>query len=91
MFNVVKVLTESGNKILFSNGKGDFIVASYSTEFGRPECLLFDSNSQGEISNWTELYGSKFSKEFPKTSAIFAVVAKYNELLAKNDYVGAWS
>lgn len=91
MFNVIKVLTECGNKVLFSNGKGDYLVASYSVAFDTPECLLFKSDEQGEILEWSELYGSKISPEIPKTAAIFAVVSDYNGLLKRNEYNGAWS
>jgi len=94
MFNLIKVL-ECGNKFLFANGKGDYLVASYSTAFANPECLLFKSSNQGEIEDWAELYGQKFGTELvpsvPKNEAVFSVVTQYNNLLAKDDYTGAWS
>lgn len=92
MFNVVKVLTESegGAKVLFSNGRGDYLVASYSTVFEVPECLLFKSDENGKISDWSELYGNKFYSDVPRNSAIFSVVSSYNKALAENNYVGAW-
>ena len=90
MFNIVRVL-ECGNKFLFCNGKGDFIVASYSTTFERPECLLFKSDSQGEVSDWIELYGSKFNSGTPMNEAVFTVVREYNNTLANNNYNGAWA
>ena len=89
MFNLIRVL-ECGNKFLFCNGKGDFLVASYSTVFERPECLLFSSDNQGEVQDWAELYGSKLDSETPMNEAIFTVVREYNNVLAKNDYNGAW-
>ena len=93
MFNVVKVLVESkgGTKVLFSDGRGDYLVASYSTVYEVPECLLFTSDESGRISDWTELYGRKFYSDVPRNSAIFSVVSGYNKVLAENDYVGAWS
>lgn len=90
MFNLISVL-ECGNKFLFCNGKGDFIVASYSTAFERPECLLFNSNNRGEISNWVEVYGSKLNSETPMNEAVFKVVREYNNVLAENNYTGAWT
>lgn len=89
MFNLIKVL-ECGNKFLFANGKGDYLVASYSTAFERPECLLFNSNNQGEVLDWTELYGSKFNSETPMNEAVFTVVTEYNNALVNNNYTGAW-
>ena len=90
MFNLIRVL-ECGNKFLFCNGKDDFIVASYSTVFERPECLLFKSDNQGEVSDWIELYGSKFNSETPMNEAVFTVVREYNNTLANNNYTGAWT
>ena len=93
MFNVVRVLVESegGAKVLFSNGKGDYLVASYSVVYEVPECLLFKSDENGRISDWSELYGRKFYSDTPRNSAIFSVVSGYNKSLTENDYVGAWS
>ena len=87
MFNIVKV--QDLNRILFSNGE-KYIIASYSTVFP-PEVLLFESNAEGEIDNWLEVYGEKYDHSIEPQQAIFSTVDTYNKVLEGNNYNGAWA
>ena len=90
MFNLIKI-QDCGNKFLFSNGKGEFILASYSNAFERPECLLFNSDSEGEVKDWIEIFGEKHEHSTEPKKAIFSTVDTYNKVLEGNNYNGAWA
>ena len=81
--------TPTGRKLLYSNDK-DFLVASYSNTYERPEVLVFKSDRDGNISDWVECYGEKHDKEITINNAIHSTMAEYNRKLESNDLNGAW-
>ena len=67
----------SGTKFVFKDvNTNRKVLASYSTAWGRPEILLLECDSMGEVTNWRELYGEKGSDLTP--SDIFKVVERFN-------------
>jgi len=69
--------TLTGRKLLYSSG-GDFLVASYSNTYERPEVLVFKSDRNGNISDWVECYGEKHDKQTSINEAIHSTMARFN-------------
>lgn len=70
---------EHGRALLYSN-EGNFLVASYSKAFIRPEVLVFKSDKEGNVIDWIELYGEKHDKEIAINEAIHSTMARFNRL-----------
>ena len=77
MFKVHYPVGTSGTKFVFKDvNTNRKVLASYSIAMGKPEILLFECDSMGEVTNWRELYGEKGSDLTP--SDIFKVVERFN-------------
>ena len=68
-----------GRALLYSSG-GNFLVASYSKAFIRPEVLVFKSDPEGNVIDWIELYGEKHDKEITINEAIHSTMLRFNRL-----------
>ena len=60
MTETIKVLKQQPNltQVLVSH-KGNYYVVSYSTRLSEPETYIFNSDSQGNITDWAEVGGTK--------------------------------
>lgn len=70
---------DHGRALLYSSD-GNFLVASYSKAFIRPEVLVFKSDKEGNVIDWIELYGEKHDKETTINEAIHSTMARFNKL-----------
>jgi hypothetical protein len=71
--------TSSGRRLLYSNDK-DFLVASYSNTYERPEVLVFKADRDGNITDWVECYGEKHDEETSINEAIHSTMARFNRM-----------
>ena len=82
MFNIVKKLTDT--RVLIRNQEGESLVASYSDAFVKygdnPEVMLFKSNTEGEITDWVEVYGERHSVRKPIFEAITETIDTFNKV-----------
>ena len=69
--------TPTGRKLLYSSA-GDFLVASYSNTYERPEVLVFKADRDGNISDYVECYGEKHDEETSINEAIHSTMARFN-------------
>lgn len=84
MLNLSRIINES--KLLYHSEKTGYVLASYSEAFEVPEVLLFKATYEGQVKDWTEIYGEKFSdfnstkeREMRPSSKIQSVVNRYND------------
>ena len=82
MFNIIKKLTDT--RVLIRNQEGDSLVASYSDAFvkygDKPEVMLFKSNTEGEITDWVEVYGERHRVTKPIFEAITETIDTFNKV-----------
>lgn len=80
MLNLSRIINES--KLLYHSEKTGYVLASYSEAFEVPEVLLFKATYEGQVKDWTEIYGEKFNnpeeREMRPSSKIQSVVNHYN-------------
>lgn len=80
MYVITKRLTD--RKVLLRNTRGDSLVVSYSDSFVRygdqPEVLIFKSDIDGTITDWTEVYGEKHMNDTPVFDAIIETIDSFN-------------
>lgn len=74
---------EHGRALLYSSG-GNFLVASYSKAFIRPEVLVFKSDKEGNVTDWIELYGEKHDKEITINEAIHSTMLRFNRFAKRS-------
>ncbi len=70
---------DHGRALLYSSD-GNFLVASYSKAFKRPEVLVFKSDKEGNVTDWVELFGEKHDKEVAINEAIHSTMMRFNRL-----------
>ena len=89
MFCMLKQISDS--KFLYFDGT-DYVLASHSSAFTTPEVLLFKSDVNGEVLDWSEVYGEKLYEvtDYNVVEAIQETVDRFNRLNSRGDYNGAW-
>ena len=70
---------DHGRALLYSSD-GNFLVASYSKAFKRPEVLVFKSDKEGNVTDWVELFGEKHEEETTINEAIHSTMMRFNKL-----------
>ena len=87
MLNLSRIINES--KLLYHSEETGYVLASYSEAFEIPEVLLFKATYEGQVKDWTEIYGEKFETDngaLPSTK-IQKVVNAYNDrIVLKGEY-----
>ena len=82
MYNIIKKLTDT--RVLIRNQEGESLVVSYSDAFvkygDKPEVMLFKSNTEGEITDWVEVYGEKHNATTPIFEAITETIDTFNKV-----------
>ena len=84
MLNLSRIINET--KLLYHSEETGYVLASYSEAFEVPEVLLFKATYEGQVKDWTEIYGQKLHtvvEELP-SSKIQKVVNSYNNSVVLN-------
>ncbi len=84
MLNLSRIINDT--KLLYHSEETGYVLASYSEAFKTPEVLLFRATYEGQVKDWTEIYGQKFhtdTEELP-SSKIQKVVNSYNNNIVLN-------
>lgn len=84
MLNLSRIINES--KLLYHSEEIGYVLASYSEVPKVPEVMLFKATHEGQVKNWTEIYGEKFhaDEEGLPSSKIQRVVNNYNNSIVLN-------
>lgn len=84
MLNLSRIINET--KLLYHSEETGYVLASYSEAFKTPEVLLFKATYEGQVKDWTEIYGEKFytDDEGLPSSKIQKVVNSYNTNVVLN-------
>jgi len=84
VLNLSRIINDT--KLLYHSEETGYVLASYSEAFKTPEVLLFRATYEGQVKDWTEIYGQKFhtdTEELP-SSKIQKVVNSYNNNIVLN-------
>lgn len=75
-------------KLLYHGEEIGYVLASYSEAFECPEVMMFKATHEGQVKNWSEIFGEKFpgsnNGELSPSSTIQAVVNEYNNEIVLN-------
>jgi len=85
MLNLARIINES--KLLYHSEEIGYVLASYSEAFKTPEVLLFKATYEGQVKDWTEIYGEKFFTDeegLLPSSKIQRTVNNYNNSIVLN-------
>ena len=84
MLNLSRIINES--KLLYHNEEIGYVLASYSEVPEVPEVMLFKATHEGQVKDWTEIYGQKFytDDEGLPSSKIQRTVNNYNNNIILN-------
>ena len=85
MLNLSRIINET--KLLYHSEETGYVLASYSEAFKTPEVLLFKATYEGQVKDWTEIYGQKFFTDeegLLPSSKIQRTVNNYNNNIVLN-------
>ena len=85
MLNLSRIINET--KLLYHSEETGYVLASYSEAFEVPEVLLFKATYEGQVKDWTEIYGQKFLTDeegLLPSSKIQRTVNNYNNSIVLN-------
>ena len=90
MLNLSRIINDT--KLLYHSEDIGYVLASYSEAMECPEVMMFKATHEGQVKDWTEIFGEKFpfQDELGKTnkmpsSIIQEVVNTYNNRILSGD------
>jgi len=84
MLNLSRIINDT--KLLYHSEDIGYVLASYSEAMECPEVMMFKATHEGQVKDWTEIYGEKFDadEEGLPSSRIQRVVNSYNNNIVLN-------